>query len=72
MSDVVTIAGTLDELRPIAPRTALQNAKFALEYIEQFGFLAEALKGNETTHGAKVLQRELAKAHALLTVVLAS
>ena len=72
MNDIPVIIGSISELRPISPRTVLMSAKFALEYIEQFGFLAEALKGNETTHGAKVLRRELAQAHALLTAVLAS
>lgn len=72
MSDVPTIVDTLDDMKPITPRDALERAMNALRYIEQFGFLTEALTGNETTMGAMVLHRELALAKSLITAVLAS
>ena len=72
MNDIPAIVGSINELPPITPRDAVQRAIFALEYIESFGFLAEALTGNEATMGAKVLHRELGKARALLTAVLAT
>ena len=68
----VVIVGTLDAMRSIPPRGAVQDALCSLQYIELFGFLAEALAGNETTMGAMVLHRELAKARALLMALLAS
>ena len=71
----VVIDGSLDAmkpLKPITPRDAIQQAMYALEYIKLYGFLAEALKGNENTQGAFVLHRELSKARVLLDAVLAS
>ena len=68
----VVIVGTLDAMKPITPRDAVLDALGCLKYIGEFGFLAEALSGNETTMGAMVLHRELAKARALLMALLAS
>ena len=68
----VAIKGTLDDMPPVTARSAVWDALESLKYIEMFGFLDQALAGNETTHGAKVLHRELAKARTLLAAVLAS
>ena len=70
MNDIPAIVGSIKELRPITPRDAVQQALFALDYIEQFGFLAQAIAGNEMTGGAQVLHRELGKARALLVALL--
>ena len=70
MNNTPEIVGLISELPPITPRQAVQDALFALEYIEQFGFFDEAIKGNEATGGAKVLHRELGKARALLAAVM--
>ena len=69
---VVMIDGKLHDMKPITPRDAVLDALGCLKYIGEFGFLAEALAGNETTMGAMVLHRELAKARALLMALLAS
>ena len=68
----VVIAYTMHAMQPITPSTAVRKALGCLEYIDTFGYLNEALDGNETTMGARVLRRELAKACALLAALLAS
>ena len=71
MSDVPTIDGTLDELRPIKPRDAVRDALRSLEYMHK-NWLEDAFKSGPTSFEAQVVRRESAKAIALLNALVRS